>query len=250
MPLGADRADVPQVPATLHSQISTWLREQIASGRWPAHYRLKSEPDLAAELGVSRGTLRRALATLIAEGLLVQVRGRGTFVTSTVVEPAIAQKLTSLSEDFADLGTPLSTQVLECSLVDPQGPVAALLDVPTVGSVLRLVRVRSTTEGPVALLANCVRADLAPGIADVDFEHETLFGVLSARYGLEIATGRRTFSATAADREMASRLDVPEGSPLLHLEQVTYLASGSPIEYSDVWIRSDRLRVTSILTRH
>ena len=101
MPLGSLSADAAQVPATLHSRISAWLREQIASGVWPAHYRLKPEPELAAELGVSRGTLRRALSTLIAEGALVQVRGKGTFVTSTVVEPAIAQKLTSLSEDFA-----------------------------------------------------------------------------------------------------------------------------------------------------
>ncbi len=249
MPLGPDRGDLSPVPATLHSQISTWLRGQIASGAWPAHYRLKAEPDLAGELGVSRGTLRRALATLVSEGLLVQVRGRGTFVTSTVVEPAIAQKLTSLSEDFADLGTPLATEVVECSLAVAQGPVAALLDVPDGGSILRLVRVRGTADGPVALLANSVRADLAPGIEHADFERETLFGLLAASYGLVIQTGRRTFSATAADAETASRLGVAVGAPLLHLEQVTYLASGSPIEYSDVWIRSDRLRVTSILTR-
>ena len=109
---------------------------------------------------------------------------------------------------------------------------------------------RSTTAGPVALLANFVRTDLAPGLETVDFEQETLFGVLASRCGLHIATGRRTFSATAAQAEAAGLLEVPIGAPLQHLEQVTYLASGSPIEYSDVWIRSDRLRVTSILTRH
>jgi GntR family transcriptional regulator len=250
MPLGSLSASASQVPATLHSRISTWLREQIASGAWPAHYRLKPEPELAAELGVSRGTLRRALSTLIAEGALVQVRGKGTFVTSTVVEPAIAQKLTSLSEDFADVGAPLSTRVLECVVVEPPRPVAALLDAPAGQPILRLERLRSTAAGPVALLANFVRTDLAPGLETVDFETETLFGILASRYGLHIATGRRTFSATAADAETAALLEVPVGSPVQHLEQVTYLASGSPIEYSDVWIRSDRLRVTSILTRH
>lgn len=250
MPLGWVRADAAQVPATLHSRISAWLREQVVSGAWPAHYRLKPEPELAAELGVSRGTLRRALSTLVAEGALVQVRGKGTFVTSTVVEPAIAQQLTSLSEDFADLGTPLTTRVLACELTTPPRPVAALLDASADQAVLRLLRLRSTAAGPVALLVNYVRTDLAPGLETVDFEAETLFGVLAERYGLRIATGRRTFSATAADGETATRLEVPVGSPLQHLEQVTYLASGAPIEYSDVWIRSDRLRVTSVLTRH
>lgn len=237
-------------PGTLHSRISAWLRGRIATGEWPPHYRLKSEPELAAALSVSRGTLRRALSTLVAEGALVQVRGKGTFVTSTVVEPAIAQKLTSLSEDFADQGSPLATEVLECQLLVPPGPVAALLDSPAGRPILHLMRLRSTAEGPVALLDNYVRTDLAPGLEDTDFTESTLFGILDTRYGLHISTGRRTFSATLADDEQAARLDVDPGSPLLHLEQVTYLANGSPIEYSDVWIRSDRLRVTSLLTRH
>lgn len=250
MPLSSLPANLSEAPATLHAQISTWMRGQVASGAWPAHYRLKPEPELAAELGVSRGTLRRALSTLIADGALVQVRGKGTFVTSTVVEPAIAQRLTSLSEDFADLGAPLVTKVLASSLVTPPLPVAALLDTREGQRVLRLERLRSTGAGPVALLANYVRTDLAPRIETVDFETQTLFGVLADRYGVHIATGRRTFSATAADETAAAHLDVLPGSPLLHLEQVTYGASGAPIEYSDVWIRSDRLRVTSILTRH
>ncbi len=237
-------------PGTLHSRISVWLRERVATGEWPAHYRLKPEPELAAVLGVSRGTLRRALATLIAEGALVQVRGKGTFVTSTVVEPAIAQKLTSLSEDFADHGSPLVTEVLECRLLTPPAPVAALLDSPAGLPILHLARLRSTAEGPVALLENYVRTDLAPGLEETDFTEATLFGALATRHGLHIASGRRTFSATLADVEQAALLDVSPSSPLQHLEQVTYLANGSPIEYSDVWIRSDRLRVTSLLTRH
>lgn len=246
MPLSELRADGP---VTLHSRISAWLRSQIASGAWPAHYRLKPEPELAAELGVSRGTLRRALATLIHEGALVQVRGKGTFVTSSVVEPAIAQKLTSLSEDFASQGVALQTRVLRCRVAMPPPAVTALLELDSGTRILELIRLRSTEEGPVALLANYVRTDLAPGLETVDFEAETLFGTLADRYGLHITSGRRTFTATAANRDQAGQLGVPLGAPLQYVEQVTYLAGGEPLEYSDIWIRSDRLRVTSLLTR-
>ncbi len=246
MPLGRLSADRP---VTLHAQISSWLRSQIASGDWPAHYRLKPEPELAAELGVSRGTLRRALSTLITEGALVQVRGKGTFVTSSVVEPAIAQKLTTLSEDFASEGVDLQTTVLRSRVTTPPPTVRALLGLPTDAAIFELVRLRSTDVGPVALLANYVRTDLAPGIDGVDFTTETLFGTLATRYVLHITSGRRTFTATAADAEQARHLDVPVGAPLQYVEQVTYLDDGEPIEYSDIWIRSDRLRVTSLLTR-
>lgn len=249
----ADERGLPHiqrdVPTAIHAQISEHIRLRIAGGEWPAHYRLKSEPELAQEFGVSRGTLRRALTTLIEEGLLRQVRGRGTFVTSTTIEPAIAQKLSTLSEDFARQGIVTATTVRECSLIVPPRPVAALLDLTPNTPVLSLRRVRSTDQGPVALLSNFVRSDLTPGIEEVDFTSSSLFGVLEGTYGLKIATARRTFSAEAATAEVAEALSLEEGAPVQYLQQVTYLADDRPVEYSDVWIHSGRLRVTSLLVR-
>lgn len=237
------------LPVAIHAQISDGIRARIASGDWPAHYRLKSEPELASELGVSRGTLRRALTTLIEEGLLRQVRGKGTFVTSTTIEPAIAQKLSTLSEDFANQGIATTTTVLACELIDPPRPVAALLEVPPGGKVLKLSRLRSTADGPVVLLHNYVRTDFAPGLETVDFSTSSLFGALEGRYGLKIGSARRTFSAEAAEGDVARLLQLSPGAPVQYLEQVTYLANDRPVEYSDVWIHSGRLRMTSLLSR-
>lgn len=242
-PLNRDSA------VALHSQISNWIRARIASGEWPSNYRLHTEPELAAELGVSRGTLRRALATLIEQGLLRQVQGRGTFVTSTFIEPAIAQKLSTLSEDFASQGVDASTTVLAVELIEAPRPIASLLDVVPGQRVLRLCRLRSTERGAVALLFNYVRTDLTPGIEHIDFTQHTLFGTLEDRYQLKIASGRRTFTAEEASREVSEKLGIRIGSPVQYLEQMTYLADGRPIEYSDVWINSKLLRVTSLLSR-
>ena len=233
----------------LHAQISDWIRAQIASGEWPSNYRLRTEPELAVALGVSRGTLRRALTTLIREGLLKQVQGRGTFVTSTLIEPAIAQKLSSLSEDFASQGIDVDTTVLACEMLEVPKPVASLLDIMPGQLALRLERLRSTEAGAVALLHNYVRTDLAPGIEHVDFTSNSLFGTLEDKYGLRIGSGRRSFTAEKASQGVADALGVALGSPVQYLEQVTYLEDGRPIEYSDVWINSRMLRVTSILAR-
>ncbi|WFE21314.1 GntR family transcriptional regulator [Solwaraspora sp. WMMD937] len=245
----AERLD-RDAPAPLHAQVSERIRTRILSGEWPPHYRLRSEPELAVELGISRGTLRRAIATLIRDGLLVQVQGRGTYVTSTAIEPSIAQKLTTLSEDFARQGVTVSTQVQSHEVMAAPSPVAALLDLRPGQSVLRLERLRATTDGPVAWLVNYVRLDLAPGIEQAELADQSLFGLLENEYRLKISTGRRTFSATAATGRVAAALGVPDGFPLLYLEQITYLDDGRPIEYSDVWIHSERMRVTSLLSRH
>ena len=238
-----------EIPVALHVQISDRLRSHIVSGEWPPHYRLKSEPDLAVDFKVSRGTLRRALATLIDEGLLTQVQGKGTFVTSTVIEPAIAQRLSSLSEDFAAQGVIATTQVLSVALIQAPLPITNLLDMRVGQEVLELRRLRSIPSGPVALLLNYVRSDLAPGLEKVDFSTRSLFSVLEDDYDLQIASGRRTFSARGATREVASDLQLKPGAPVQYLEQITYLGDGRPLEYSDVWIDSSRLRITSLLSR-
>ncbi|NEB72384.1 UTRA domain-containing protein, partial [Streptomyces fulvissimus] len=87
----------------------------------------------------------------------------------------------------------------------------------------------------------------APGIEKTDFTTASLFGVLEDTYGLKIATARRTFSAEAATTDVATELDLGQGDPVQYLQQVTYLDDGRPVEYSDVWIHSGRLRVTSLL---
>lgn len=236
-------------PNALHRQISETFRARIASGDWPQHYRLKAEPELARDLGVSRGTLRRALTTLLEEGLLQKVRGKGTFVTSAIVEPAIAQRLSTLTEDFTAQGIDTQAAMLECRLKVPPRPVAALLDLPEGQTALFLMRRKSTASGVVALIENHVRADRTPGIEGVDFASHSLFGTLEDRYRLKISSARRTFSAQVGDARICAALDMPEGAPVQYLQQITYLADGSPIEYSDVWINSARLRVTSLLSR-
>lgn len=233
----------------LHLQIERALRDNIVTGRWPARARLPREPELAAELGVNRGTLRRALSALIASGLLVAVRGRGTFVASAVLEPSIAQRFRSLSEDFAAQGFTFHTEVQAATVGLLPLSVQTLLGVPASTPGLRLVRVFRGAPGPLAYLVNYVRADDCPGIADVDFATESLFSTLSRRYGIPIVRGRRTFSAQRASREVADALEIPLGDPVLYLEQVTYTTGGRAVEYSDVWLDSSRVTITSMLER-
>ena len=98
-------------PAPIYLQIETWIREQIAAGAWPPRFKLKAEVDLATELDVSRGTVRKAISDLMAEGLLTQTHGRGTFVSPHVVEQPLADRLVTFSEDLISKGIPFETRV-------------------------------------------------------------------------------------------------------------------------------------------
>lgn len=234
----------------LHEQISTAFRREVVSGSWPAQMRLPSEPELAGTLSVSRGTVRRALKTLIDTGLLVQTRGRGTFVSPSRIDQPIHHELLSLAEGLEREGFVFETEVLAAAVRHPAGVAARALELADDEVVFEIRRRRLVDDVPVALLHNYVRRALCPGIEANDFRQKTIFGLLEHVYGLEIATGRRVFEAQAASTEVAQLLDVAPGAPVLYLEQLTFLSNGEPIEYSDVWIRGDRLKLTSTLTRH
>jgi len=237
-------------PAPLHEQISELISQRIVAGDWPPHYKLPAEPQLAEQFEVSRGTIRRALKTLIDKGWLLQVQGKGTFVAaSTTIEQPIAQEMLSLAEGLSRQGLAFTTEVLESGFVAPPERVAALMEVSARARVFRLLRRRSVGGAWVALLANYVRADLCPDIDSYDFEKQTLFGTLEESYGLRLEWARRTFEAQAASDDVARRLELAQGSPVLYLEQVSYLSDDTPVEYSDVWIRGDRLRISSLLKR-
>jgi DNA-binding GntR family transcriptional regulator len=64
----------------VYVQVANILRDRITHGEWLPDRRLPSEPDLEAEFNVARDTVRRAIAVLRDEGLVVTVKGRGSYV--------------------------------------------------------------------------------------------------------------------------------------------------------------------------
>ena len=194
--------------------------------------------------------MRRATRTLIDEGLLIQHQGRGTFVASQLLEQSFAQEIISTAEALDRDGVQYDTRVVRRAL-EPAAPhIAAHLRLPdSEAQVVALRRVRSVEGTPVFILDNYVVASLCPGLEGMDLTTRPLFAVLEKEFGLVITGVQRTFQAQAAGEEVAALLKVEVGSPVLYLEQTSYEQETNPIEYSDVWIRGDKLRLSSWLRR-
>lgn len=250
-PMGTVRGVQRDAPSPLHVQISDHMRDLIFTRTWPPHHRVQTENELARELGVARGTVRKAVGVLVAEDLLVQVQGRGTFVRSGGLGGTLDQDMLSLAESMVSQGIPATTEILVQESVVASPRMAALLELPQGAPVIltRMERLRRIEEAPVAFFVNYVRQDLCPWLDDMDPGELSFYEFIEHLAGLRIAAGRRTFAARAADPEMAERLEVATGSPLQYFEQVTYLDDGRTIELSEVWVRSDRVRLTSMVSR-
>ncbi|WP_223840363.1 GntR family transcriptional regulator [Saccharopolyspora pogona] len=85
-------------------QIAAAFRDDVLSGQWPEHYKLPPEPALAEPPGVSRGTLRKALAILSEEGLPTQTRSRGSRSCCTRC-PRISARRAPLRKTISETAT-------------------------------------------------------------------------------------------------------------------------------------------------
>lgn len=239
-----------EAPEPLHDQISALLRKRIVSGRWPAHMRLPSEPDLARVLGVARGTIRRATRSLIEEGLLVQHQGRGTFVGSRLLEQTFAQEIISTAQALDRDGIRYDTTVLRQELTTASEAIAAHLHIAdSEAQVVAIRRVRSVEGRPVYVLDNYLVASMCPGLERLDLTARPLLATIESAYDLRVDGVQRTFQAQVATASIATLLGVGVGSPVLYLEQISYDDESNPIEYSDVWIRGDSFRLSAWLHR-
>lgn len=92
----------PDSMVPLHTQLYNQIRHLILSGQWEPGRRLPSELELQENLGISRSTIRQAMKSIEAEGLIVRVAGRGSFVRSFFVEKNKSRVLGYVTPEFAN----------------------------------------------------------------------------------------------------------------------------------------------------
>ena len=112
----------------VYKQIEEIILKNIETGIWPVHSKIPDEITLAEEFQVSRGTLRKALKEARQQGLLTQIRGKGTFVVSQQIEHPIGSSLISFSESMKQQGLSFKTVVLKKEVIIPDLKISALLE--------------------------------------------------------------------------------------------------------------------------
>src|ERR1700729_2942043 len=153
----------------------------MAGGALPPGARVPSEDSLVEQYAVSRTTIRTAVQSLIARGLVEIRRGKGTFVT----QPVITQQLTELTgfvEDMQALREDPSARVLDCRIVAASETVARQLSLQRGTAVARIQRVRMADGVPLSFDETYLPRDLGKKIMADDLENQPIFSLLEQNY--------------------------------------------------------------------
>jgi GntR family transcriptional regulator len=238
---------VPRLTPPIYTRIEADLRLAIADGAWRAGSRLPSEDALSRRYGVSRMTVRQALAGLASAGLVTKRHGVGTFVRPAKIE-RVTSRLLGFREDALAHGLSPETRVLRGGIEPVGDEDASLLSLPGDAEVLRVVRLRIADGEPIGLNTVTVVPAFARSLEGLDF-HGSFYGGVRQSLGVDIGWAEQTVEAVHGDDAEAQWLGVAATDALLKTTRVTHLADGRLLGLTRSLYRGDRYYLSLALHR-
>lgn len=234
-----------QSSVPLHTQAELALRVLVAEHKYQRGALLPDEMTLARELGISRNTLRTALARLVSEGILERRQGAGTRVKTSAATSTVGAWV-SFTLDMARKGIEVQTFEEVSERHRAADEVAKGLHVSTGTPVLRLDRLRGWNGLPAVHFRSYLHPRL--GLEPRDDFSRPLFEVIAERCKIQPAYSEQEILAVEAEAWVAERLMVEPGSPILLRRRLVYDRYDQPMELGLDYIRSDRFTLTMRMT--
>ncbi|MGC1489236.1 MAG: GntR family transcriptional regulator [Albidovulum sp.] len=220
----------------LYVQLRRRIEGGITTGFLAPDMPIPPEREIASLTGLSRVTVRKAIADLVEKGLVVQKQGSGSYVAS--VRPRVEQslsRLTSFSEDMARRGLKSDIRWLERGLFLPKSEEALTLGLGADDQVVRLARLRLADGRPMAIERAALPNDVLPNPLDVG---NSLYEVLGLT-GMRPVRAIQKISAINLAADDSALLGVQPHAAGLRIERIAYLKDGRAIEFTRSIYRGD-----------
>lgn len=220
----------------LYVQLRKRIESGISSGYLSPDMPLPPERDMASLTGLSRVTVRKAIADLVERGLVIQKQGSGSYIAPrrARVEQSLSH-LTSFSEDMTRRGYRSDVRWLERGLFLPSPDEILTLGLGGSDQVARLARLRLADDRPMAIERAALPTDI---LADPLSVTSSLYAVLGAR-GFRPTRAMQKISAINLSADDAALLGVRPQAAGLRIERIGFLKEGRAIELTRSIYRGD-----------
>lgn len=223
-------------PVALYLQIAEEIAASLGSRIRPGE-RLPAEAELVARYGVSRVTVRQALAHLEQRGLVVRKQGKGTFAATPRIRQDL-QHLTGFYDSLVSQGIRPETRILQFGVVAAGPKVQQALRLPA-AEALHFQRQYLIEGQPLALASTHFHPDMAAFVTRAVAEANPSYTILQQLAGLEIGRADLSIRIQPAGRELAEPLGVRPSTGLLTVERTTYCTAGIPREHTLFYVRPE-----------
>jgi GntR family transcriptional regulator len=221
----------------LYETVRQQLKADLDRGRWKPGEMLPTESEIGKHFGVSIGTVRQAVLSLVRMGLLTRHPGKGTFVARLDTRRGFARFFRFHDELGATI-TPSIKHIDTLKLVDPQ--IAAQLQLPAETQLVRIRRTLSWNDEAICIYASYLDGQRFKGIEKLSLEGKRLYAVLEEEYGLHVVGVEEKLKAGHPAADEADLLSLPHDTPVMLLERTAFLADKTIVDWRRTIGRSDR----------
>ncbi|MEG0272677.1 MAG: GntR family transcriptional regulator [Hydrogenoanaerobacterium sp.] len=220
----------------LHKQVENSIKSKIINGKWKTGEKISSEAELSAQYGVSRVTVRTAVANLVKEGILVRLQGKGTFVVSTIQENTM-RSIYSFTTLCQIQGRTASAKLICAGLEKAEQEEQEFLSIPSDEKAFVLSRLRQVDQVPL-LIETCIFHGRFSFLANENLEG-SLYSLLAEKYHIVASKAVRTISICNANEEQAAQLNVSVGAALILNKCNVYDNNNLPLHVANQIVRVD-----------
>ena len=218
-------------------QLKNRIKYEICNGTLKPGDQIPTEPELQAQYGVSRITVRKAIQELAGEGYVTKAQGIGTFVNRP--EQYFDSRLAiSFTEAYEKRGYTVSSRVLFVGMQDATEEQRKFLKLDADEQVLRMTRVRCVDGIPLVYETNFFASQYA-GLAKYDLSG-SLFRILIDRF--HAMPGNKsggTLAVVTPPEDVLQALEMPKHYPVLAQSRGVEDIFDRPLYMIDEFIRTD-----------
>lgn len=231
-----------------YKEVAEAIRMRIKSHTYPVDERLPDQHSLAKEFKTSRVTIKKALDLLTAAGLVYSIQGSGTYVKKNALSHAQSSiqignnvGLTTAVKDELSL----ESKVIDFSVRFPDETEQENLMIEKETPVYHYERLRILDGKPYSLEYTVVPVEIIPGITE-EILQDSVYKYIREELGIVFGDNRQTVRAARPTQLDKEYLKCEETDPVLEVEKVMFLESGTPFEYSLVHHRFDMVEMSFV----
>ncbi|QEL12415.1 GntR family transcriptional regulator [Kushneria phosphatilytica] len=215
----------------LYQRLREEIMDRIASGEWPPDKPIPTEAALTQRYDVAVGTVRKAIDTLVHDGLLERSQGRGTFIRRPDFDASLFRFFRQV--DAAGHARVPDSRILARTLEQPAEPIARALALPVEEQTLKLDRLRTLEDGSVLKEEIWLPATRFAPLKEIELERfgTLLYPFYESQCGQRVGSARETLTVETADQETAQALGIATGDPVVVIERVALGYDRTPLEY-------------------
>jgi len=218
---------------TLTMATEEMLRQAIQDGKFPPGSQLPPEMELVGLLGVSRSTLREAMRTLEEQHLIVRKRGLGTYVSERSILKDLSINF-GITEMIRQAGMLPGADSISLKREKASASIAKALHLDESEMVMIIARVRTADQRPVVWSQDIIPEKILGdhSIETPFLETHSLYQYLETHLQIHISHGAAQIRPVAATAEIAEKLNIHKGAPLLRFDQTDYDTNERPMLHS------------------